>query len=83
MATVTRDRQGRLLPTGECWCGCGADTGQGYFFMPGHDKRAESAVILVEYGGVAEFLFRHGFGPDGRNAQDELKRWRENGGQIR
>ena len=40
----------RLLPTGECWCGCGAETAIGSFFLPGHDKTAESAVISVEYG---------------------------------
>ena len=38
----------RLLPTGECWCGCGSDTAIGSFFLPGHDKTAESAVISVE-----------------------------------
>ena len=42
----------RLLPTGECWCGCGVETAIGSFFLPGHDKTAESAVISVEYGGV-------------------------------
>ena len=46
----------RLLPTGECWCGCGAETAIGSFFLPGHDKTAESAVISVEYGGVPGFL---------------------------
>ncbi len=39
----------RLLPTGECWCGCGSDTAIGSFFLPGHDKTADSAVISVEY----------------------------------
>ena len=38
----------RLLPTGECWCGCGAETAIGSFFLSGHDKAAESAVISVE-----------------------------------
>ena len=37
----------RLLPTGECQCGCGAETAIGWFFLPGHDKTAESAVISV------------------------------------
>ena len=27
----------RLVPTGECWCGCGAETTSGSFFLPGHD----------------------------------------------
>ena len=52
-----------MVPTGECWCGCGAETMSGSFFPPGHDKTAESAVISVEYDGVPEFLVQHGYGP--------------------
>ena len=66
----------RLLPTGECWCGCGAETAIGSFFLPGHDKTAESAVISVEYGGVPGFLVHHGYGPGGKNALREVGRWR-------
>ena len=66
----------RLLPTGECWCGCGAETAIGSFFLPGHDKTAESAVISVEYGGVPGFLVRHRYGPGGKNALREVGRWR-------
>jgi hypothetical protein len=53
----------RALPTGECWCGCGTETPVGSFFAAGHDKRAESEVILNEYGSVPEFLLAHGYGP--------------------
>jgi hypothetical protein len=73
----------RLLPTGECWCGCGTETPIGSFFAAGHDKVAESAVILVKYGGVAAFLREHGFGPGGRNPREELENWRTNGGKAR
>ena len=73
----------RLLPTGECWCGCGAETAIGAFFLPGHDKTAESAVISVEYGGVPEFLNRHGYGPDGKNARQEVAQWRAKGNRVR
>ena len=66
----------RLLPTGECWCGCGAETAIGSFFLPGHDKTAESAVISVEYGGVPKFLVHHGYGPEGKNPKNEVDRWR-------
>lgn len=66
----------RLMPTGECWCGCGAEVGLGSFFKPGHDRAAESAVITVEYGSIARFLERHGFGSGGRNAAEELAAWR-------
>ena len=53
MAETIRDRAGRLLPTGDCWCGCGAETTAGNFFAPGHDKFAEAAVINLRYGSVA------------------------------
>jgi len=73
----------RLLPTGVCWCGCGAATRIGSFFVSGHDKAAEAAVILVRYGGVPRFLVEHGFGPGGLNARDEVVRWRDEGGASR
>lgn len=76
----------RLLPTGECWCGCGAETSIGSFFLPGHDKTAESAVISVEYGGVPGFLVEHGYGPGGKNAVREMDKRRSNrrqGGRTR
>ena len=53
----------RLLPTGECWCGCGEEVGLGKFFLPGHDKKAEAEVIRKEYGGVPQFVVQHGYGP--------------------
>ena len=66
----------RLLPTGGCWCWCGSETAIGAFFLAGHDKAAESAVISVEYGGVPKFLVRHGYGPKGKNPKREDDRWR-------
>jgi hypothetical protein len=68
---------GRLMPTGKCWCGCGAETGIGSFFQPGHDRRAEAAVRLIEYGDVVDFLVQHGYGPGGKNPVEELKKYYE------
>ncbi len=71
---INQKVRARLIPTGECWCGCGEDAGIGRFFLPGHDRRAEAAVIKREYGSVAAFLSAHGYGPGKRNAinhQDE------------
>lgn len=62
----------RLLPTGTCWCGCGKETAIGSFFLSGHDKIAEAAVICSEYGSVAAFLVRHGYGPGGKNPGEVL-----------
>jgi hypothetical protein len=73
----------RLIPTGTCWCGCGQAAALGSFFLPGHDKVAESAVIAVRYGGVAQFLEQHGFGPGGENARRALEEWRAAGGRVR
>jgi hypothetical protein len=67
----------RLIPTGTCWCGCGAETSRGSFFLPGHDKVAESAVILTHYHGIPEFLDHYGFGPGGKNPRRALEEWRK------
>lgn len=76
-------RKDRLLPTGTCWCGCGDDVRVGSFFASGHDKVAESAVILTKFGGVPEFLVEFGFGPGGLNPKQELDRWRAGGRRPR
>lgn len=55
----------RLLPTGECWCGCKAEIPLGSFFAPGHDRRAIQRVIMTEYGGAAAFLAKQGYAPGG------------------
>ena len=83
MLKVARDRSERILPTGDCWCGCGSETTPGNFFVPGHDKVAESAVINLKYGSVAEFMVAHDFGPSGRNPRSEMDDWRRNGGRTR
>lgn len=59
-------------PNGQCWCGCGSGAGPGAFFLPGHERAAESAVIRILYGGIPQFLIEHGFGPGGRSAIKEL-----------
>lgn len=71
-------RRSRVFPTGECWCGCGEGIDNLAFFKAGHDKRAEAAVISVEYGTVVQFLQAHGFGPGGRSACRELEAYRAN-----
>ncbi len=53
-------------PTGICWCGCGEETKPDSVYLPGHDRRAEAAVVRVEHGSVARFLEDHGYGPGKR-----------------
>lgn len=72
----------RLIPTGKCWCGCGEETKVGAFFVAGHDKRAEAAVVKTVYGSVPGLLVAHGFGPGGKSADEELRRYQEDGGEY-
>lgn len=72
----------RLIPTGVCYCGCEKEASRGAFFLPGHDKVAESAVVIVEYGSVPEFIQGHGYGPGGKNPRKALEEWRRNGGKY-
>ncbi len=65
-----------LVLTGFCYCGCGGATGRRAFFVPGHDRKAETAVIRLEYGDVARFLVEHGYGPGGKNPTEELEKMR-------
>jgi hypothetical protein len=66
----------KLLPTGHCWCGCGdSNLALGSFFSAGHDKRAESKVIIEVFGSVPRFLVAFGYGPtDARPVEPELIR---------
>jgi hypothetical protein len=59
-------------PTETCWCGCGEETGHRSFFAPGHDRRAEAAVVRLEYGSVAQLVEEHGYGPGGKNLMEAL-----------
>ncbi len=55
----------RLIPVGECWCGYCEETEHGFFFLSDCGKIAESAVLLIEYGGVPEFLATYGYAIEG------------------
>ncbi len=63
----------RLIPTGARWCGWGKETERESFFLAGHDKVAEPAVLLIEYGGVPEFLATHSYAPGGKNPRKALE----------
>ena len=62
-ASMVRKQVPEVYPTGRCYCGCGAEIPPQSYFVSGHDKRAEGAVIRGEYGSVARFLAAHGYGP--------------------
>ena len=69
-------------PNGQCWCGCGKSASRGAYFVSGHDKRAEAAVVKVEYGSVPELLAAHGYGPNGKNAAEALRKYQQRGGHY-
>ena len=62
--------------TGRCWCGYGSPTGEGKHFVRYHDRKAEAALVKVEYGSIADMLAHHGFGP-GNSVVDAAERLRE------
>ena len=55
---------GKAQPTGLCWCGCGGKTNAGKYFIPGHDRKAEAALVKMKYGNIAGMLAHHGFCPE-------------------
>ena len=73
---MARGGRMRLIPNGFCWCGCKAEAALGKFFLPGHDKFAEAAVIQMTHGSIPEFLVANGFGPDGKNLRETFQQWR-------
>jgi len=62
----------RLLPTGECWCGCKTPVDLGSFFAAGHDKRAEARVIMEVFGGVPQFLAAFGRVPESAKLMNNI-----------
>ena len=50
----------RLMPTGECWCGCGKEPAYlSSFFVPGHERKAVMDIVMAKYGSTAEFVYQH------------------------
>ncbi|MEY9839405.1 hypothetical protein [Streptacidiphilus sp. EB103A] len=63
MTTSTPTPQERLVPTGLCFCGCGADVEIGRFFARGHDIIAAAALRAVDGATLAQRLSAAGYGP--------------------
>jgi hypothetical protein len=51
-----------LIPTDECCCEYGGEI-ERVFFLSGHDKVAETAILLIEYEEILEILARQGYLP--------------------
>lgn len=54
----------RLLPTGDCFCGCGGEAGIGRWFVQGHDITAAAALRAVEGTSLPQRLVAAGYGPE-------------------
>ena len=59
-------------PTGSCFCGCGAESNTGSYWVQGHDKKAESDMNSIHHADqVVQRLIDLGYGPDAKNLQHE------------
>ncbi|MEV7157279.1 hypothetical protein AB0N77_22070 [Streptomyces misionensis] len=70
---MTETRKKRLVPTGDCFCGCGGEAGIGRWFVRGHDITAAGALRAVEGGlSLHERLIEAGFGPERSVVQEAV-----------
>lgn len=61
---MTVTRKTRLVPTGDCFCGCGDEAAIGSWFVQGHDITAGAALRAVEGMSLPQRLVEAGFGPE-------------------
>jgi hypothetical protein len=45
-----------VRPNGSCYCGCGATTKHGKYFVVTHDRKAETRAIRERFGNIATFV---------------------------
>src|SRR5215831_17593329 len=69
------ERRERLPLTDTCWCGCQRETSRGAFWVQGHDKIAEAALLALDHGdSVAQRLHERDFGPQRSVTDEAVKR---------
>ncbi|MFJ3182341.1 hypothetical protein ACIPJN_28670 [Streptomyces sp. NPDC086796] len=61
---MTDTRKIRLVPTGDCFCGCGEEAEIGRWFVRGHDITAAAALRALEGMKLPQRLVSLGFGPE-------------------
>lgn len=61
---MTDTRKIRLVPTGDCFCGCGAEAEIGRWFVRGHDITAAAALRALQGMKLPQQLVSLGFGPE-------------------
>jgi hypothetical protein len=64
-----------VRPTGYCFCGCGEKTSPNAYFKVTHDRKAETMLIRMKFGSIADFVHDSGFGPHGKSLNDEFTAW--------
>lgn len=71
---MTVTRKTRLLPTGDCFCGCGGEAEIGRWFVRGHDITAAAALRAVQGGlSLPQRLVEAGFGPERSVVQEAVQ----------
>lgn len=55
-----------------CWDGCGKPVAEGRDFVHGHDVSGAMKAIIIDWGGVKEFLAACGYGPGERDYSLEV-----------
>lgn len=71
---MTVTRKPRLLPTGDCFCGCGGEAEIGRWFVRGHDITAAAALRAVEGQNLPQRLVQAGFGPERSVVEEAVQR---------
>ncbi len=62
----------KAVPNGLCWCDCGGHPNSGSFFLPGHDKRAERYLAIIENSEpIADRLAAKGYIPGKKSLRDD------------
>ncbi|TLQ39190.1 hypothetical protein [Streptomyces marianii] len=70
---MTESRRPRLVPTGNCFCGCGGEAEIGRWFVAGHDITAAAALRAVQGESLPQRLVRAGYGPDRSVVQEAVE----------
>lgn len=66
----------RIMPTGECFCGCNNVTSIGSYFVAGHDRKAEAWLTEMRHKNSVGRLVKLGYGPGGKNLFRTYKEWK-------
>jgi hypothetical protein len=64
----------KAVADGRCWCGCGTSVPTKKFFAPHHDRKAETMLMKLHYGSIANMVASHGHDSDKSSLRNESER---------